>query len=224
MFDIVPSDHDVLALLRRHPTMTVSELGEALGVTSTAVRQRLTRLMAQGYVQRRPAREGRGRPTHHYSLSPKGQRLTGANFADLAAALWLELRAIADPALRRGLLERISRRLADQYRTHVQGASLESRMQQVAALMQERQVPFSVTMEGSLPVLNALACPYPDLAEQDRGVCAMERQLMSQLLGEPVRLTRCRLDGQACCTFQAVKATDAVATAAVCDPSEVGAN
>jgi DeoR family suf operon transcriptional repressor len=64
-------------------------------------------------------------------------------------------------------------------------------------------VPFTLDTEGGLPVLTALACPYPDLAERDRSVCAMERMMISEALGESVRLSACRLDGATCCTFQA---------------------
>jgi predicted ArsR family transcriptional regulator len=53
-------------------------------------------------------------------------------------------------------------------------------------------------------MLRAAACPYPDLAEQDRTVCSMERLMVSELLGEKVRLSECRLDGQSCCTFEPV--------------------
>jgi predicted ArsR family transcriptional regulator len=52
-------------------------------------------------------------------------------------------------------------------------------------------------------VLTALACPYPDLAEQDRGICAVEKMMFTEMLGTPVRLTECRLDGAStCCRFQ----------------------
>jgi predicted ArsR family transcriptional regulator len=52
-------------------------------------------------------------------------------------------------------------------------------------------------------VLTAVACPYPELAEQDRGVCAMERMMFSEMVGERLKLTDCRLDGDACCRFVA---------------------
>jgi predicted ArsR family transcriptional regulator len=51
-------------------------------------------------------------------------------------------------------------------------------------------------------VLTALACPYPELADQDRSVCAMERMLFAEVLGESVRLSKCRLDGDTCCSFE----------------------
>jgi DeoR family transcriptional regulator, suf operon transcriptional repressor len=40
------------------------------------------------------------------------------------------------------------------------------------------------------------------LAEQDRGICGVERMLFSELLGENIRLSECRLDGASCCRFE----------------------
>ena len=206
--EIAPSDIALLDLLRKRDSITITELESLLGVTATAVRQRLTRLMAQGYVDRITTRMGRGRPSHRYGLTEKGRRKTGANFADLAIALWQEIRAIDDPEVHKGLLQRVSRRLAESYREHIVGNSLEERMEAVAELFSSRQMPFLVEKSqkvGELPVLTALACPYPDLAEQDRTVCSMERILFSELIGEPVRLSTCRLNGDGAhwCSFEA---------------------
>ncbi|MFV1966268.1 MAG: helix-turn-helix transcriptional regulator, partial [Pirellulaceae bacterium] len=195
------SDVAVLDLLRRRGSATVSDLVVAMDVTATAVRQRLTRLVAQGLVERSSSRGGRGRPSHHYLLSAKGRRKTGANFADLALALWREIHALEDSELRRTLLGGISRRLAEMYAESVEGESLAERMESLAELFNERRIPFAVESEAGLPVLTALACPYPDLAEQDRDVCVMERELFTEVLGENMRLDQCRLDGGKCCQF-----------------------
>lgn len=205
MKEIVPSDVAILDLLRKQNSISVAELAQLLGVTATAVRQRLTRLMAQGYISRQTLRLGRGRPSHQYILTQEGRRKTGSNFADLAIALWDEIRAIADAEVRMGLLQRVARRLAEVYADQVSGATLEDRMKSLAELFNSRRVAFDVETGGpnQLPVLAALACPYPDLAEQDPSICAMERLLFSELLGQGVRLTKCRLDGESCCTFEA---------------------
>lgn len=197
----IASDVAILDLLRKRDRMTVSALSAATEVTATAVRQRLVRLLAQGFIERTTSKAGRGRPCHYYVLTEKGRRKTGANFADLAVALWQEIRAIEDPEVRRGLLERISQRLAALYASQIEGDSLEERMESIAQLFSERRIPFEVQRGSELPILTALACPYPELAEQDRGICAMERMLFSELLGESVRLDKCRLDGETCCTF-----------------------
>ncbi len=74
-------------------------------------------------------------------------------------------------------------------------------MTALATVMGERDIPFQVENSGALPVLSVLACPYPDLAVRDRSVCTMEKMMLSEVLGENVRLSECRLDGDACCTF-----------------------
>lgn len=200
--DIIPSDTAILDLLRKRESLSVTELAEAMEVTATAVRQRLNRLMAQGYIERVVSRSGRGRPSHQYSLTSKGRRETGSNFADLAIALWQEVRSIREPEIRQGLMKRISGRLAAQYGDRFAGATLEQRMERLVELMGERQMAFEIDRSQGLPILNALSCPYPELAEMDRGVCAMERVFLSEVLGQEMRLGKCRLDGDTCCAFE----------------------
>ncbi|MCC7087084.1 MAG: MarR family transcriptional regulator [Pirellulales bacterium] len=196
------SDRGLTDLLRHRGPMNVSELMAAMQVTATAVRQRLLRLMSQGLVERSVAKAGRGRPSHRYTLTDKGRRQAGSNFADLTLALWREIRSVRDVEVRSGLLKRISQTLARIYGRALKGETTEERMQCVSALMTERNVPFMVDHNGLLPVLTATACPYPQLAEQDRGICAMEKMLFSELVGKSLRLSECRLDGAACCRFE----------------------
>src|SRR3990167_4447254 len=166
--DIIPYDIAILDLLRQSKSLSILELASAMNVTATAVRQRLTRLMAQGYIDRATTRAGRGRPSHRYRLTAKGRRKTGSNFADLAIALWQEIRAIQDIEVRRGLLQSLAKRLADAYADQIAGETIEEKLESLATLFSERKVPFSVThVAGKLPILTALACPYPDLADQD---------------------------------------------------------
>jgi predicted ArsR family transcriptional regulator len=204
MSSVCPSDANLLDLLRKQDSMTVAQFEEALGVTATAVRQRLNRLLALGYVERdAEGTRGRGRPSYRYRLTMAGRRNAGVNFADLAIALWQELRSLKDRDVQRGLLQRIAQRLQAGYRTAAEGATLDQRMEAVAKIFRDRQIPFEVQHRpGQLPVLTALACPYPELADEDRTICAMERMLISDLLEHPVTLERCRLNGSKVCTFE----------------------
>lgn len=200
--EIVSSDVAILDLLRKQDAMTVAEMATSLDVTATAVRQRLSRLLGQGFIERAATKASRGRPSHSYWLTDRGRRKTGANFVDLAIALWEEIRQIKDLEVRQGLLQRIATRLADQYADQMTGHTLEERMESASRIFAERQVPFTVENNGELPVLTALACPYPDLAERDRAICAMEKLLFSKLVGHDLKLSDCRLDGGNCCTFE----------------------
>lgn len=196
------SDQGLLDLLRKSGPLSVADLASRTNVTATAVRQRLTRLLAQGDIERKAEKAPRGRPSHRYDLTDQGRKKSGSNFADLAMVLWQEVREIKDPEVRRGLLTRVSKRLAELYADRVRGGSTAERMESLAAVFSDRRIPLEVNQNGELPVLTVVACPYPELAEQDRGVCSMEKQMFAELLGENVHLSQCRLDGGTCCTFE----------------------
>ncbi len=225
------SDRGLLDLLRKQGACGITELASAMQVTATAVRQRLSRLMGLGLITRETSKPARGRPSHRYALTDKALRQTGHNFVDLSLALWQEIRSIKDPEVRGGLLKRLSERMANEYRSQIQGDTLAERFESVAELFGSRNIPFSVDYVGSnlprdsasasdsmnvevvqsspeLPVLAVWACPYPQLAELDRGICSLEKMLLTDLLGSRVKLTECRLDGGNCCRFQTAAVPD----------------
>jgi DeoR family suf operon transcriptional repressor len=197
------SDTALLDLLRTQGGLGIGNLAARLGVTATAVRQRLDRLMQAGLVERaiQPAKL-RGRPSHVYSLTEAGLRTAGDNFRDLALVLWAEIRRVDDPAVRRGLVSRIGAALAGMYAGQVTGATPRERLESTARILREREISCTVEPAGDgQAVLTSHACPYPDLAERDRGICAAERMMLEQLVGDSVRLSECRLDGSPCCRF-----------------------
>lgn len=209
------SDAALVELLRTETGPGVSDLAAALGVTATAVRQRLDRLMRDGIVARdvlRPAatsdRPGRsrGRPAFVYRLTEKGRRAGGDNFRDLALVLWSEIRSIEAPEVRRGLLSRIGSAMAGAYRDRVSGQGVAERLEETVGLLRERRIPCSLEPaapdSGRLAVLTSHVCPYPELAERDRTICVAERQMLQDLVGARVTLASCRLDGAEGCRFE----------------------
>jgi len=206
------SDQPLVELLRGDVALGVADLAVGLGVTATAVRQRLSRLMEAGVVVREPIAsgraDGRGRPSHAYRLSEEGRRLGGDNFRDLAMVLWQEVRSIESPVVRKGLLGRIGRSLADACRSRAAGLgagrSPGDCLASVAIALRDQQIACDCTAAESgdhVAVLTTHTCPYPQLAEADRGICAAERVMLEELVEAPVRLTECRLDGDTCCRF-----------------------
>jgi len=219
------SDRALIDLLRVKNAIGVGELATALGVTATAVRQRLDRLMRGGIVGRSSLPRPRGRPSHTYSLTEKGQRTGSDNFRDLAMVLWNEVRSVKEPAVRQGLLSRIGSAMAGMYRDQISGSTAEERLESVATLFRARQFACDVNLaQGSpsgtqsrrnLAVLTTYSCPYPELAEQDRGICSAERLMLQELVGTPVQLSECRLDGASCCRFTASEMPPALTSTSV---------
>lgn len=200
------SDRELLDLIRRYGPLTVAEMGERLGVTPTAIRNRLTRLVGSGMVARKSEHGSRGRPRHTYEASVEAHKRLGQNYADLAVVLWDEMmHTVDDRRLRRALFGRITERLAELYRTQVTGEGWEGRLVQLGSLLHDRGIEAEVTRGGGtmMPVLKQHSCPYYELAEVDRAVCAMERKMFEKVLGHALRLSQCRLDGHRSCDFEA---------------------
>jgi predicted ArsR family transcriptional regulator len=202
-------DRQLLMAICARDEMGIGDLTAELGVTATAVRQRIDRLLEMGLIEREKIVAGRGRPTYRYRLTVVGYRCVGANPIDIADAMWREILAIENEELREGILSsvaaRLGRQFADQVSAEPADDSFETRIQKLSEMMSARHMVTEVSHSGRLPVLDIGACPYPSLTDtsEDRAMCRLEEKMISEALGQPVHLSSCRLDGDQCCQFTA---------------------
>ncbi|QDV64462.1 helix-turn-helix transcriptional regulator [Crateriforma conspicua] len=217
--DLRSVDRELLSALRGGQSMTIGDLTDALGVTATAVRQRIDRLLSAGLIERQKEVAGRGRPTYRYGLTVLGHQRAGANPAELADAMWREIMAIEDAEVRDAVVAGVASRLGRQYLAKIRAIaddddpvlsdlSLEERMKRLAGVLTGERIEMDVRTLASndLPVLDITACPYPSLTEaasHDRAMCRLEEQMLSEALGKQVQLSSCRLDGDDRCQFSA---------------------
>lgn len=201
-----PGDREFLERMQPLGAVTIQNLCDSTKVTQTAVRQRLNRLLAGGWILRQTVKAHRGRPYHTYNISPAGLRELGDNYTDLAQILWKELRNIPDPELRKLLEARIRDALVQQYSKSVHAEDLGERMRQLASLLANSGFnvdAIDVSTDGRvmLPVLRENNCPYHELAENDQSICDLEQQVFERVLGVPLTVThRCR-NGDGRCEF-----------------------
>jgi predicted ArsR family transcriptional regulator len=221
------SDSELIQLLREGQPQTIDDLKRGLGVTATAVRQRIERLLEAGLIERQKVVAGRGRPVFRYALTVDGHRYAGADASEFAEAMWREIMLLRDSPIRKRLISSIARRLGRMYAerlghrvsggggasesdANATSRSLEDRMRSLSLVLSRHQIQAGVHVAASkaamLPVLDIGACPYPTLRDNpsDRSLCKMEEEMFSEALGAPVHLTSCRLDGDHCCQFSPV--------------------
>ena len=206
IFPIRPVDQLVLDLLRRFEGLSVTDLMERLEVTATAIRQRLDRLEESGFIEKKKQNVGRGRPSFNYFLTDVGWRQAGVTYSDLAISMWAEICSLENVEHRSRMMASISASMGGKLRELIPDASIAGRMESLAELLSNRRTPTCVTTVYGLPVLEVLACPYPDLVGDghERSVCNMETKAMSAALGQEMELSQCRLDGHNCCQFKPV--------------------
>jgi predicted ArsR family transcriptional regulator len=188
--------------LQRHGTATIKELEELLGITTTAVRQHLGTLQADGYIERRRVAAGVGRPHHAYSITEKARELFACHCDDLALTLLEEVFAMEGEEQAARLLDRVGDRLAQRYADTVRSEVLRERVEQLAEALDRRGVLTDVAVEDdNTIVLRTYNCPYHELAQEHRDICAMDEELMRKVLGQEVNLSACMMDGHRGCAF-----------------------
>ena len=191
----------VLKAIQLRGEARVQDVADDLGVTPSAVRQHLGQLQASGAIRAAKVREGVGRPYYVYSVTPEAHNLFYKDYGHLARLLLEEVARDQGPQELTRVLGRISRRLAEFYRDDVEGQDLASRVQAWADLLDRRGVTVEVRSDEDGYALLEYGCPYQNVAQTNRAVCEMERQVMAHLLGSGVQLTHCVLDGHHGCRF-----------------------
>ena len=195
----------VVKLLVGNPPKTMADLIEATGVTRTAVTEQLNELVAAGLVARSVERtSGRGRPRHRYEATDAALLLL---FADnrrlLVPALWKAIGAIGGEQFTRKVRKRVGRSMAEHYKSQVKGRTPRTRLRQLIELLREEGGLLDVDSDGKRGLrIHKRSCPFFSMYEEAQNVCAVDREMMSLVVGAKVKRTACRHEGDPCCTFE----------------------
>ena len=196
-------DRDILNFLHREGGAGVQSLCDLLGVTRTAIRQRINRMESNGLLGCEQESQSRGRPKNVYRVTDEGLHALGEDYRELAVVLWEAIVGLEDSAVREQLIGQVQGKLADRFRRNlVEEDDPAQRLDQLAEEMQASG--FNVESDHSLelPILRETNCPFPMLADVDETICQVEKQVLEQVLGAEVEFrNRCR-DGHHCCEFE----------------------
>jgi predicted ArsR family transcriptional regulator len=189
----------ILQYLQRNGEATVKDLAALLGVSSTAVRDHLVHLQSEGLVDTRAERYGPGRPRLVYTLSEVARSRFPKQYDRLITGLLRELIALEGAEKVDHLLERVSRRLADEYADSMETTGISARLGELRGLLEQRGVPAEVDADGD--GISLFACPFYDIAQDHPEVCSMERQMIEYVLGEKLALESTIREGAHTCRF-----------------------
>jgi predicted ArsR family transcriptional regulator len=188
----------IIRYLQRNGEATIRQLEDALQVSTTAVREQLTHLQAEGLVLIRSERHGPGRPRSVYALSEKAQSRFPKQYDRLIALLLHELNSEGQERVN-ALLERVSQRLADEYAARMNGTDVQERLKELRQLLEARGVAVEVVADSN--TIQLFSCPYYEIAHEHPEVCSMERQMLEYVLGEKLVLESSIREGGHNCRF-----------------------
>ena len=183
---------EILALLRRHTSMSVEDLARELGLSPATVRRHLDVLLRDDFVSVAQVRGGTGRPKHVFTLTEVGAEMFPHHYVRMTHRLLGEIVSLGETetAGRSGrqiadvVFDRMASRLAAEYGPRVQGSTVEARARSVAALVAEEGIDFEVTVEGGEVYLLGLGCLCTRVDDPDAPAlpCDHDQRMLSELL------------------------------------------
>jgi DeoR family suf operon transcriptional repressor len=126
----------LLDTLKRRGEVRVDDLATSLGITVSAVRQHLTAVEGDGWVEHREVRAGPGRPHHLYRLSPRGDQLFPRAYAAIVTDLLAEAEA-EDPEIVERMFERRRARRVERAKARLAGLDLAGQVAELTRILDE---------------------------------------------------------------------------------------
>ena len=205
---VTPAGLRIIKLLAGRPPRTVAELIDATSVTRTAVMEQLTELEAAGLVERTIERlSGRGRPRHLYRATDTAMTIVFPGNPRVAMpALWQAVFEVGGDELSRKVAKRLSRAMADYYSSRITAKKPQERLRQLLILFAAEGGLTDLTDEGNGRwMLYRRSCPFCGMADEHRNVCRVDQDMISTVVGRPVRRLACRDAGAPCCSFEIIE-------------------
>ena len=193
---------DILRFLREKGESDVSELAEALGLSSVTVHYHLNVLQRDGLLDSKAVRQGVGRPRNVFTLSDTAFAKFPQGYHRLSDRLLDMLKSRLTESDIQGLFERIGAEIAAEHAAALKDKPLEQKIEMLIGLLGEEGFMSRLEKVGNDQfVLTQYNCPYQYVATRHPEVCELDLQLMSDALGMPVQRESCVVNGDSVCTF-----------------------
>jgi len=194
LVDLLGDTRARIVSLLRHGALAVSDLASALGLSEVAIRRHLNVLERDGLVGAETVRrDGPGRPSAHYTLTDRAQRLFPDRYADLANEVLDYLEQVRGRTELLAFLRWRSTRQAEHYADVAEAGpgDVAGRAERLAERLSEdgfmSEVRTSTDAQGRTVLeLAQGSCAVADVAARHPELCHFEAAMFQSVLGAPV--------------------------------------
>ncbi|WP_020564844.1 helix-turn-helix transcriptional regulator [Methylosarcina fibrata] len=203
--------HQILELLLKNRSgLSIDNIAEALGISRTAVKQHFFTIENEGYIRKDQSNKTAGRPATLYVITDKGINYFPKQYAWFLEMVLGNLIRESGPEQFKSYMSMLGTALAQKLRGRFEGKSLNARMKELAAVMEELgyQTEAVSDNENNTVSIQAHNCVFHDLAQKHAEICALDLALMSRLLDREVNQSDCMAKGDCVCRFSIKKIED----------------
>ena len=196
---------DLLMLMKQQGTISLDSAEAATQLTRTTLREHLSQLERDGFVERSTIRRGRGRPSLRYALTPNSERLFPSQDNVLLGQLLSFLQQQGKDDSIRAFFEQFwAERLRDaEYRLNkLDPADQQGRLEELEQLLMEQGFMPEINQDENGFVIRECNCPFPEAVKQTRLPCRLEAAFFEQIFNTSVDRVAYIPDGSPACTYE----------------------
>lgn len=205
--DLIQSDtkRRLLELMKRRGEITLDGAMEAVDRARPTLRDHLNQMGRDGLVTRRPQKQGRGRPSMCYRLTPLAERLfprrEGAVFAEFVGYLQEQGREQLIEDFFESFWDRRLEEVENRLSTSLQAASVPTIVEALKEVLRERGFMPEVHVGEDHVAIQECNCPFKEIVDATKLPCSSEACFYEKLF-ERVERTRHIPDGDAVCAYE----------------------
>jgi DeoR family transcriptional regulator, suf operon transcriptional repressor len=202
---IIPFRHQILQqLLENKEGLNICELTNYLNISRAAVQKHFNVLEREGLIAKHKRVKTLGRPTTNYVLTKQGLAYFPKRYNLLLELVLGELNHDLTSDQITVLMQKLGKKLADQYRPCVEDKEDSERVAILFNLMHE--LGFQVVMQHNVETqsveIHAHNCIYHDVAQQFQEICTLDQTLIEELMNKKIELRSCMAKGDGACCFR----------------------
>jgi predicted ArsR family transcriptional regulator len=193
----------IVEILKESGVATVAELAELLGMAQVSVRHHLDILVGEDLVESSGVRRrnGAGRPSQMYSLTPQAAKLFPQRHQVLANEMLSAIKNLLPAEAVRGVMLRLAEKTAQDAPLARAGQSVEERLDQVADFLSQKGYTARWELSDNGYQLFTCNCPYAGVSENHSELCEMDKSLVEHLMPGSVRRESRVAEGAQRCTY-----------------------
>ena len=198
-----PIRRRITEIIKENGSATVTELAAELGMAQVSVRHHLDILIGEDLVEAAGVRrrDGAGRPSQVYGLTPQAVKLFPQRHDVIADGLLTELKKVLPADEVQGVFLRLAEKTAREAPAASPDQRFEDRLNEVAHFLTEKGYEARWELRDGSCEMHVCNCPYFGVSDRHPELCGMDQSLMEHLLPGAIRLESRALDGASQCTY-----------------------
>ncbi len=196
---------ELLLLMKHSGLVSLADAEAATGLTRPTLHHHLGGLERDGLAERTTQRQGRGRPSLRYGLTPLAEALFPSRDDDLLGRLLDFLQQQGDDDTIRAFFEQYwEERFRDVQRglSRVPAGDDAARLRVLGEILREQGFMPEIQRGPGGLVIRECNCPFPEAVKRTRLPCQLEARFFERLFDDRIGRVSYIPDGAPACTYE----------------------